>query len=79
MAGKDWFKTNRKNWQAAYQRWQERDALEWATSPRNPSVADHLYPYQQRVDHSKRGATSPLGGVATVEERANGGAKHRGG
>jgi hypothetical protein len=75
MAKKDWFASNRANWQAAYRRWQERDAREWATSPYNRSVAQGRYPNPQRTynyDQSKRGATSPLGGVATetqTEER----------
>jgi hypothetical protein len=71
MADKNWRErlTNAdgKNWQYAYRQWQERDAEEWAMSPRNSSVAQKMYPPGLRQpfrSNAERGSVSPLGGVA---------------
>jgi hypothetical protein len=73
MAAENWrerlTEADWKNWQAAYDRWVERDARAWAVSPNNRNIAQGLYPHQQRVDHSKRGGVSPLGGQAAEGER----------
>jgi hypothetical protein len=56
---------NLANWRAAYDRWAERDAKEWAASPNNPSIADHMYGQGPKlIPDSQRGCVSKLGGVA---------------
>jgi hypothetical protein len=59
-------KADLANWNAAYQRWQERDAEEWAMSPHNPSLAQKMYPSGLRhlIPDSQRGCVSKLGGQA---------------
>lgn len=61
---------NLKNWQAAHNRWVERDAREWAASKNNASLAQKLYLLgEKRLSHAERGAVSPLNGVAKPSGR----------
>jgi hypothetical protein len=62
------------NWRAAYDRWAERDAEEWAMSPRNPSVAQKMYPPGMRhlIPDAERGYVSKLGGQAVSAQQTKG-------
>jgi len=58
------------NWRAAYDRWAERSAREWAASKNNTSLAQKLYLLgEKRLSHAERGAVSPLNGVAKPSGR----------
>lgn len=46
--------------------WAVAQSKRWAAHPLNPSVADHMYRQGSTLlPNDKRGAISPLGGVAT--------------
>jgi hypothetical protein len=61
LTNADW-----KNWQAAYDRWADRAAAEWAEHPNNRSLAQKMYGQSKifNSNHQERQHVSPLGGVA---------------
>jgi hypothetical protein len=61
------------NWQAAHDRWAERDAREWAASPTNRNLAQKLYLLgERRLSDAERGGVSPLGGTAVPAQNLKG-------
>ena len=57
------------NWRAAYDRWAERSAREWAADPNNPNLAQGIWGQgNNRLSDAQRGFCSPLGGQAISKE-----------